>query len=601
MPGGSQRRESAAFDARVAVAGLLLRVASVVRFQALALDYDGTLVSHDHLTDATVAALERARRAGLQLILITGRTFFELSRVCRRLDLFDVVVAENGAVLHYPAEDAIRDEGPSPPPRLIAALDRQAIPFQVGRVIVATGHSYEGQVRRIMAELGVELELVRNRAALMLLPPGVSKGSGLKHALQRLGLSFHDVLAIGDAENDLEMFATCGFAACPASAVAEVTQVADWVFAGEGGEAVTRAIDGPILDGSLSPPRSGRERIKLGWARTTTKPVTIPAQGVNVLVHGDSLSGKSWLAGGFVERLVAARYATCVIDPEGDHQALADVRGITWCEIRTTEDWDAALAAFERNPAASVVADLSSMPVDRQLGLVRHGLTLLRRLRALRGLPHWIVLDEAHYALHEAGVPDDAVGLDAKGFCLVTYRPSGLRASVLDAIDLFVFGRTTAAAELAFLRALLERRGRCAASVLDTLPELTPPDYLLAADCGGVGFVAPPRATRHVRHLGKYVDHPVAPPEAFVFRRGDGRFTAEANTLRSFLGCLREVDDHVLLHHASRGDFSRWVADVFLDRQLANQLRKAERRSGKDDGALLRASLTGLVAGLIEP
>jgi hypothetical protein len=103
----------------------------VIRFRALALDYDGTLASHDHLADATIAALERARRSGLRLVLVTGRTFFELARVCRRLDLFDVVVAENGAVLHYPAEDAIRDEGPAPPPRLIAALDRH------GRVLAA--------------------------------------------------------------------------------------------------------------------------------------------------------------------------------------------------------------------------------------------------------------------------------------------------------------------------------------------------------------------------------------------------------------------------------------------------------------------------------
>jgi hydroxymethylpyrimidine pyrophosphatase-like HAD family hydrolase len=583
------------------VAGPLLRVAPVIRLQALALDYDGTLASHDHLSNPIVAALERARRAGLQLILVTGRTFFELTRVCHRLDLFDVIVAENGAVLHYPADDAIRDEGPAPPARLIAALDRHAIPFQVGRVIVATGHSYEAQVRRLIAEVGVDLELVRNRAALMLLPRGVSKGSGVRHALQRLGISFHDVLAIGDAENDLEMFATCGFSACPGNAVAEVAQVADWVFAGESGEAIARAIEGPILNGALSAPRSGRERITLGWARATTAPVTISAHGVNVLVHGDTLSGKSWLAGGLVERLVAARYATCVIDPEGDYQALADVRGITWCEIRAAADWDAAVATFERNPAGSVVADLSALPADRQLDHVRHGLTVLRRLRALRGLPHWIVLDEAHYSLHPAGVPDDAAGLDAKGFCLVTYRPSGLRASVLEAIDLFVFGRTTAADELAFLRTLLERRGWCGASVFDSLPELTPPDYLLAARDGSIGFVPPPRATRHVRHLGKYADHPVAPAEAFLFRRRNGRLAAEAHTLRSFLAGLREVDDDVLVHHASRGDFSRWVDDVFLDRQLASQLRKIERRSGSEDVVRLRATLTGLVSGLIEP
>jgi hypothetical protein len=446
----------------------------------------------------------------------------------------------------------------------------------------------------------VELELVRNRAALMLLPRGVSKGSGVRHALQRLGISFHDVLAIGDAENDLEMFATCGFSACPSNAVAEVAQAADWIFPGESGEAIARAIEGPILDGTLSPPSAGRERITLGWSRATTAPVTIPAHGVNVLVHGDSLSGKSWLAGGLVERLVAAHYATCVIDPEGDYQSLADVRGITSCEIRAAEDWEAALATFERNPAGSVVADLSAVPPGHQLELVRHGLTVLRRLRSLRGLPHWIVLDEAHYSLHPTGVGDAAAGLDAKGFCLVTYRPSGLGTSVLDAIDLLVLGRTTAPAELEFLGRLLERR-RWSGTRLEALPELTPPDYLLVAAGGGIGFVAPPRATRHVRHLGKYADHPVAPDEAFQFRHRNGRLAGEVRTLRSFLAALREVDDDVLVHHAWRGDFSRWVADVFLDRQLASQLRKAERRLGSDGVALLRATLTGLVSGLIEP
>ena len=573
-----------------------------MRFQALALDYDGTLASHDRLADPTVAALERARRAGLQLVLVTGRTFFELARVCSRLDLFDVVVAENGAVLHDPVDDTIRDEGPPPPPRLIAALDRHAIPFQLGRVIVATAHSYEAPVRRLMAEVGVERDLVRNRAALMLLPRGVSKGSGVRHALERLGLSFHDVLAVGDAENDLELFAACGFAACPGNAVAEVTRVADWVFPGDGGEAVSRAIDGPILSGTLPAPRSGRERITLGWARSTTEPVTIPAHGVNILIHGDSLSGKSGLAGGFVERLVAARYATCVIDPEGDYQALADMRGVTWCEIGTLAGWNDALAVFERNPAASVVADLSALSSERQLELVRHGLVMLRRLRALRGRPHWIVLDEAHYALQAGGVPDDAAGLDAKGFCLVTYRPSLLRDRVLDAVDLFVFGRTTAPAELEFLRALLQRRGQGDATILETLPALTPPDYLLASGGapGAVSFVAPPRATRHVRHLGKYADHPVAPREAFVFRRRDGHAVATAATLRAFLAEVKTVGDEVLLHHASRGDFSRWIAEVFLDRQLASQTRKAERRAVGDGAPLLRAALVGLLSGLIE-
>jgi hypothetical protein len=134
--------------------------------------------------------------------------------------------------------------------------------------------------------------------------------------------------------------------------------------------------------------------------------------------------------------------------------------------------------------------------------------------------------------------------------------------------------------------------------------QLVLPDYLLVS-CDGttsaMTFVAPPRATRHVRHLGKYADHPVAPPAAFVFRRRDGRATAEASTLRAFLAALREVEGDVLVHHASRGDFSRWIADVFVDRQLANRLRKIERRWRDGDVTPLRSALTGLLAGIIEP
>ena len=64
--------------------------------------------------------------------------------------------------------------------------------------------------------------------------------------------------------------------------------------------------------------RSPRHRIPLGWQSATSEPVSIPARAVNVLIHGDSASGKSWLAGALIERLVAQQNAVCVIDPEGD-------------------------------------------------------------------------------------------------------------------------------------------------------------------------------------------------------------------------------------------------------------------------------------------
>jgi len=100
-----------------------------VRFVAPACDYDGTLPSQDHIGDEALAALESAHQAGLRLVLGTGRTFFDLTRVCERLDRFDGVVADNGAVVYFPRQGTIRDQAPPPPPRLLAELDHRGPPL----------------------------------------------------------------------------------------------------------------------------------------------------------------------------------------------------------------------------------------------------------------------------------------------------------------------------------------------------------------------------------------------------------------------------------------------------------------------------------------
>jgi hydroxymethylpyrimidine pyrophosphatase-like HAD family hydrolase len=180
-------------------------------FKALAFDFDGTLASDDRIGPRVREALERARKAGLRLILVTGRTFFELSRVCDCLELFEAVVAENGAVLYYPGSAMIRNQGPPPSTRLLAELDRRGISYQVGRVIVGAARGDEAPIREALAAAGVSRDSVYNRSALMLLPAGVSKGTGVLNALRFLGLSFHDVLAFGDAENDLPFFEVSGW------------------------------------------------------------------------------------------------------------------------------------------------------------------------------------------------------------------------------------------------------------------------------------------------------------------------------------------------------------------------------------------------------
>lgn len=566
-------------------------------FQALACDYDGTLASEDRIEAETISGLERARATGLRLILVTGRTFFELIRVCERLDLFDAVVAENGGVLYFPAEGTIRELAPTPSPRLLAELDRRGVPFVVGRVIVGTSRTAEARVREALAAAGVHLELVYNRAALMLLPAGISKGAAVRLVLRELGVSFQDMLALGDAENDLDLFEACEWTGCPENAVEALKERADWVFPGHDGQAIARAMD-EILGGRLPIPDRPRHRIELGWTVETAEPVTLPARGINVLIQGDPLSGKSWLAGGLVEHLLRRRYAVLVIDPEGDFQVLGRLPGISWTGIGGEGTWGEVFGHFDHDPEACVVADLSALSHGEKLRAIEEGLGLVRQLRRRRGVPHWVILDEAHYSLHPEGVDERVVGLEDKGLCLVTYRAGWLRGSVGRAMDAFVLARTTHPEELALLRSSL---GTSEAAVAAALPRLPQGEFVLIPP-GRIGrrstftFVATPRRTPHVRHLKKYAEVPLPPERAFVFRGRDGGVVARAGNLGEFRHAVGTVDAEVLEHHASRGDFSRWVLGVFAEQALGAQLRKVEARWSRGEIPDLRQAVEDLIA-----
>ena len=565
-------------------------------FKAIACDYDGTLALENRIAPEALAALEQVRQAGVRLILVTGRTLFGLTRACECLDFFDAVVAENGGVLYFPGLGMIRDLGPPPAGRLLVELDRRGISFEAGRVVVGTWRGDEEKVRDALGAANVSLEIVYNRAALMLVPAGVSKGEGVRQVVREFGLSFHDVLAIGDAENDLGLFEACGWTACPENAVPALKERADWVFPGENGVAVAAALAGPVLGGLLPP--SARHRIMLGWAAETSEPVTVPARGVNVLIQGDSFSGKSWLAGGLIERLYGRRYATCVIDPEGDFRVLGRLPGVTWVEVRQGSSWEGLLSPLNRDSSACLIADLSCLPHAEKLESIEQGFRLIREFRERLGLPHWVVLDEAHYSLHRDGVEERAIGMGEKGFCLVTYKPSLIRPSVLKAMDILILGRTTAPGELKSLRASLP--GGREADAIAVLPGLPRGEFVLIEPAGTgdrapLTFVAAPRETRHVRHLMKYADVPLPAERRFFFRHPTGRLAAAAGSLNEFRDIVATVEDGVLEYHAGRNDFSRWLLDLFSDRELGAQLRKIETRWSRGETPDLRQAIARLI------
>ena len=186
----------------------------------LATDYDGTIAHNGVVDELTIQALVEFKRSGRKLVLVTGRKLPDLSRCFSRLDLFDRVVAENGALLYAPASKKEQPLAPKPSESFIEMLRAARVaPLSVGRSIVATWEPNEKTVLEAIRDLGLELQIVFNKGAVMVLPANVNKASGLRAALDDLGLSAHNVVAVGDAENDHAFMRASGFAVAVANAL----------------------------------------------------------------------------------------------------------------------------------------------------------------------------------------------------------------------------------------------------------------------------------------------------------------------------------------------------------------------------------------------
>jgi HAD superfamily hydrolase (TIGR01484 family) len=215
-----------------------------VHILALASDYDGTIADDGVTAASTVAALARFKASGKKLIMVTGRPLGELKDVFGHLDLFDIVVAENGGLLYYPSSDTERPLAPPPSEAFVARLRERGVDeLAVNRTIVATHTGHHAVIRDTLEEMGgLGLEIILNTDALMVLPAGINKASGLTVALAELSLDASAVAAIGDAENDIVFLKQCGLAVAVGNALPEVKAIADVTTAGARGAGVEEFI-----------------------------------------------------------------------------------------------------------------------------------------------------------------------------------------------------------------------------------------------------------------------------------------------------------------------------------------------------------------------
>ena len=219
-------------------------------YQALATDFDGTLAFDGVVDDETANALERGRAQGLRLILVTGRELSDLFNTFARVDLFDLVVAENGAVLHVPVDGTVEVLAQGPPPDFVAALQRAGIPLSVGHSIVATVTPHEHVMLNAIRDFGLGWHIIFNKEAVMALPENVTKATGLDVALSRLNIRAAETVGVGDAENDHAFLDMCGLSVAVDNALPSLKETVDVVTAGARGAGV-RELLSRLLAGDL--------------------------------------------------------------------------------------------------------------------------------------------------------------------------------------------------------------------------------------------------------------------------------------------------------------------------------------------------------------
>jgi len=553
-----------------------------VKLSVIALDYDGTIAQGDRLDPSVRGAIADARTRGITVLLVTGRILSELRRVAGDLHFVDAVVAENGAVLHFPDSGHTSSLASPVSDVFLAEVRARGIEVMPGQCLVDGAAVDAPRMLDVIRALELPLVLLFNRGQVMILPQGVSKATGLHIALDTLRLSARNTVAVGDAENDHALLQLAEVGAAVEWGSEALKAAADITIAGTGPSAVGGYIRRLAETGRLPIPPKARRVMRLGYTEDGHE-FSLALRGRNVLIAGDAKSGKSWLAGLLCEQLILHGYSMCVIDPEGDYRSLEALPGVSVLGGEKPPPTPRDLLESLRYPDRSVVIDLSHAPQDEKIEYIRNVLPALNVMRRRTGLPHRILLDEAHYFLHDADAPR-LLDLDTSGYTVVTYWASRLPKDLLAATEVMLVTCESNPAEIDELfkrcAACQQRDGaRVRWSALAHLARGQAIALPATEEAGGElkMFTIGQRLTPHVRHRQKYVDVPVTESRAFHFElNGAGAY--RARTLRQFVAVLENVSPGACDGHLRRGDFSRWMADVFGDFVLAEELGDLERR-----------------------
>jgi hydroxymethylpyrimidine pyrophosphatase-like HAD family hydrolase len=543
-----------------------------MRYLCLAADYDGTLATHGKVEQSVIDALYRLKASTRKLILVTGRVLDELKAIFPEHELFDRIVAENGALLYNPATKEEKLLGELPPASFINDLHRHRVqPLSIGKVIVATWEPHHTAVLESIKQAGLELQVIFNKGAVMILPAGINKAKGLKETLKDLNMSLHNVVAVGDAENDGAMLQAAECAVAVSNALPALKNMADWVTDLPQGKGVLQLID-RLLENDLHDLDSKLQRHYLPLGnRKSGDCLGVSPFGPNILLSGTTKSGKSTMGTFLLEKMIEKNYQFCLIDPEGDY---VDLPGVVRIGDNEHQPVLEEVMSLLQNPMQSVIVCILAVPLDDRPRFFNNLLSALSQMRKEIGHPHWIIADEAHHMLPAPAAPSYyAIPDDFKNFMFITISTEGMNEAILNKTNFLIsMGDDAANALHAFSRFRNIHLPEKAVTPLQKGQA-----WVWDVEEGNKPVLIKTGMPVHVqqRHKKKYATGDMD-YNSFYFRGPEGRLNLKAYNLMIFTQMASGVDDESWLYHLQRKDYSNWLRNSVHDAELADLVEAVE-------------------------